>query len=336
MRNSKLLAILTIVSLGTTLTACSSSSKDTNKAESDTKKLKVVATTTQICDYTKEIAKDKVDLTCLLAPNASAHELELTASQMKALEKADLLLKNGVNLEAFLNQAIKASGFKGKVVETSKNVKLNKWTFPGENGQAPEFENDPHIWTSPLNAKTQVENVVTGLSSVDSRNAKFFKENGTSYTQSIDELDKWAEKSINSIPENQRILFTSHDAFGYFSQRYKIQFLGSAIPDFSDLGEATAQHLKEVAQKIKDSGAKVIFAENSNSDKNIKTLARETKVKVASEHDAMYGDSLGPKGSSGETYIGSIIHNVKSFVKNTGGKIADLPKLLKKYDKNKK
>ena len=141
MHTKKIVTLLAITAMGTALVGCSSTSKNTDTQA--TKKLKVVATTTQICDYTKEIAKDKVDLTCLLAPNASAHELELTTKQMEALKNADLLVKNGADLETFLEQAVKASGFKGKVVETSKNVKLNKWAFPGENGGPAEFEYDP-------------------------------------------------------------------------------------------------------------------------------------------------------------------------------------------------
>ena len=91
--------------------------------------------------------------------------------------------------------------------------------------------------------------------------------------------------------------------------------------------------MQETVDKIKESKAKVIFAENSNSDKNVKTLAKEANVKVAKEDDALYGDSLGPKGSNGETYIGSIIHNVRSFVLNTGGKVAPLPDDLKAFSK---
>lgn len=331
MKNTKLARGITALTLtACMITACSSQNISSTENESQT--LQIVATTTQICDYTKQIAAEKVNLTCLLEPNASAHELELTNSQMKALNKADLLFINGVDLENFLTQAFEASDFKGETIITSKGVKTNKWQFPGENGEPAEFEYDPHIWTSPLNAKIQVENILKALQEKDPKNSDFYKENGENYIKMIEDLDKWAEESINSIPENERILFTSHDAFGYFSQRYKIKFLGSAIPDFSDLGEATAAHLQEVAQKIKDSKAKVIFAENSNSDKNVKALAKETGIKVANEESSMYGDSLGPKGSSGETYIGSIIHNVQSFVKNTGGTLAPLPASIKAFD----
>lgn len=329
MSRMKKLAITSAVVLALGLAGCTSGTAK----QADSKSLKVVATTTQICDYTKQIAKDKVKLTCLLAPNASAHELEPTNEQMKALSEADLLLVNGVDLERFLTQAIKASGFKGKTIVTSKGVKTNKWQFKGENGQPPEFKFDPHVWTSPVNAKIQVENITKTLAEADKTNAKDYEKNGEGYATQIASLDKWAEKSIDSIPADERILFTSHDAFGYFSQRYGIKFLGAAIPDFSDLGEATAQHLQETVDKIKESKAKVIFAENSNSDKNVKTLAKEANVKVAKEEDALYGDSLGPKGSNGETYIGSIIHNVRSFVLNTGGKVAPLPDDLKAFSK---
>lgn len=134
-----------VVSLA--LVGCSSAG---NNKDKDHNKLGVVATTTQICDYVKNIDAD-INLTCLLAPNASAHEHEMTREQMDALSKADLLLKNGIDLEHFLDNAVTSSGFAGTTVDTSEGVSIAKWPFPPEEGESqPEFTHDPHIWTSPV------------------------------------------------------------------------------------------------------------------------------------------------------------------------------------------
>ena len=191
------------------LAACSPSSSDHGLA--------VVATTTQICDYVTQIAAksadislDKTDaagknshvgaapdsaaltmsLTCLLAPNASAHEHEMTPAQTSALAQADVMAVSGVDLEHFLDDAVVSSGFKGRMVVTSgvltaadvdnpgtpdpegaytidrgtERVDVAPWPFPPEEaGEEPEFRFDPHVWTSPKGARVQVANLGAGL-----------------------------------------------------------------------------------------------------------------------------------------------------------------------------
>ncbi|WP_075361789.1 metal ABC transporter substrate-binding protein [Boudabousia marimammalium] len=342
--------------------------------------LAVTATTTQICDYVTQIAegsdgivglektgadgktvktvdpknKALIKLSCLLAPNASAHEHEMTNQQMQDLAASKLMLVSGVDLEHFLDKAIDASGFSGKIIVTSgdkgagfgaagdklevvdgpEKVKVEKWPFPGEDGEDPEFTFDPHVWTSPANAKIQVVNIGAAFAAADPEHKDAYDQAVEIFGKRVDDLDAWAKATLDSVPAEKRVLFTSHDAFGYFSNRYDIKFMGSAIPDFSDLGEASADHLAETVQKIKDSGAIAVFAENSNSDKNVQKLAKEANVKLVNADDALYGDSLGPVGSAGETYIGSIIHNVKSLTTAWEGKIADLPESIKSFDRN--
>ncbi|AOZ73318.1 hypothetical protein BK816_08535 [Boudabousia tangfeifanii] len=340
--------------------------------------LPVTASTTQICDYLTQLAaasnkavglektdgagktttetdpanKVKLVLSCLLAPNASAHEHEMTNQQMMALANSKLFIVNGVDLEHFLDKALAASGFKGEIVVSSgqegagfgnaakdlkifnapEKVKIAKWPFPGENGEDPEFTHDPHVWTSPENAMIQVKNIAAALEAAAPEAKDALAEGAKGYLNQIQEMDQWAAKSFSSVPEKSRVLFTSHDAFGYFSNHYGLTFMGAALPDFSDLGEASADHLKQTVQKIKESGAKAIFGETSNSDKNVQKLAKEANVKLVSGEYALYGDSLGPAGSDGETYLGATIHNVANLVKAWDGTVAPLPDDLSKYE----
>lgn len=149
MKTARIFATVATAALVTlSMCACGSSTKTTDQKASGNQ-VNVVATTTQICDYVTQIAstadansglslnktdsqgkksvigapKDKakstINLTCLLAPNASAHEHEMTPSQSKALSKADLMLVSGVDLEHFLDQAVEATGFKGTMGVTS-------------------------------------------------------------------------------------------------------------------------------------------------------------------------------------------------------------------------
>lgn len=343
---------------GASLVACSSEGEPSGSDD----QIKVVASTTQICDYVKQMDLSEVDLTCLLAPNASAHELEMTHEQLKATSEAELLLVNGVDLEHFLSNAIESSGFKGNMLVTTGvltasdvkeqpkqiedadngNYKIDRgieqvdvapWPFPPEEpGEEPEFTYDPHVWTSPKNAKVQVANIGYALEKVadergDEAMKKAISEGVKSYQDKLDDLDEWTRESFATVKDP--VLFTSHDAFGYLSKEYGIDFIGAALSDFSDQQDATADHIRKAAETVRKSGATALFAENSNNSKSIEAIAKAAGVKAVVGDDALYGDSLGPAGSAGETYISSIIHNVTTLVEAWDGKLADLPEGLK-------
>lgn len=345
--------------------------------------LSVVATTTQICDYVTQIAAhsadislDKTDasgksshvgaqnddaaltmsLTCLLAPNASAHEHEMTPAQTSALAQADVMAVSGVDLEHFLDDAVVSSGFKGRMVVTSgvltaadvdnpgaadeqgaytidrghERVDVAPWPFPPEEaGEEPEFRFDPHVWTSPKGARVQVANLGAGLAAAAPDAASSINAATASYLEEIDALDEWSAEAITTVPEGQRVLFTSHDAFGYFSRDYGIRFIGAALSDFNEQQDATADHIAKAVAAVKESGAVALFAENSNNSKSIEAIARAAGVTPIVGEDAMYGDSLGPDGSEGATYVGSIIHNVRAVTQAWGGTVPALPDRLR-------
>ena len=362
------------------LAACGHSSTSADAAGT----VKAVASTTQICDYITQLAsgdassdlsfdrtgadgktqhfgadaakaKSHLTLTCLLAPNASAHEHDMTTAQSKALSEADLFFVSGVDLEHFLDDAVASSGFHGRMVVTSgvltasdvdnpgaadpqtpytidrgtERVEVSPWPFPPENaGEAPEFRFDPHVWTSPKRARVQVENLGAGLAAAAPDAAASINAATASYLEDLDALDAWATASIETVPEGQRVLFTSHDAFGYFSGDYGIRFIGAALTDFNDQQDATADHIASAVQAVKDSGAVALFAENSNNSKSIEAIARGAGVTPIVGDDALYGDSLGPDGSAGATYVGSIIHNVRAVTDAWGGTAPALPERL--------
>lgn len=389
-RSVRLGALLAVgaLTLPLTLTACSNDDSGNGGEEArDQSDVKVVASTTQICDYVTQIATDEsedaklsfeltdsegnhshhgaegdgaeatLDLTCLLAPNASAHEHEMTPDQMKALSDADLFLVSGVDLEHFLDSAVESSGFAGTLGVTSgvltaaevedqdatkaesdqpytvdrgeEKVDVKPWPFPAdEPGEDPEFQYDPHIWTSPAQAATQVRNIGHFLEQVSPEHKDLFADRVKEYSEQLEDLDGWVKDSLDSVPAEHRVLFTSHDAFGYFSNEFGVKFIGAAMSDFNSQQDATADHIQQAAQEVKDSGAVALFAENSNNSRSIEAIARAAGVKAIIGDDALYGDSLGPAGSEGDTYVKSIIHNVTTLVDAWDGHAAQLPASL--------
>jgi len=378
-RTAVVLASLVLVAAALPLTACGAST-----TSADDSAIKAVASTTQICDYITQLASDGQDdglsfdrtgadgttehfgadtasakthltLTCLLAPNASAHEHDMTAEQSRALSEADLFFVSGVDLEHFLDSAVDSTGFKGTMVVTSgvagaadvddlkaqqkkeeskpykvdrggDKVEVATWPFPPEEGESePEFRFDPHVWTSPKNAIVQVTNIGAALEKAAPDQAGVFRSHVDAYVAKLKKLDEWAAGSLNSVPQDKRVLFTSHDAFGYFSKEFGVKFEGAALSDFNAQQDATADKIQQTADKVKASGAVAIFAENSNNPKSIQKVAEVAGVKAVIGDEALYGDSLGTPGSDGETYIGSILHNVSNLTKAWGGTVTEIP-----------
>ena len=384
-RTMAVLASLVLVAAALPLTACGAST-----TSADDSAIKAVASTTQICDYITQLASDGQDdglsfdrtgadgttehfgadtasakthltLTCLLAPNASAHEHDMTAEQSRALSEADLFFVSGVDLEHFLDDAVTSTGFKGSMVVTSgvagaadvddldaqlakekdlpytvdrgtTKVDVATWPFPPEDGESePEFRFDPHVWTSPANAIVQVTNIGAALENASPESAELLSSRTQSYIDRLNDLDAWAHTSLETVPADKRVLFTSHDAFGYFSAAYGVTFKGAALSDFNAQQDATAQKIDETAKAVTDSGAVAIFAENSNNPESVDKVARTAGVKAIVGDEALYGDSLGDPGSDGETYIGSILHNVTNLTKAWDGTVAEIPESLNEW-----
>jgi ABC-type Zn uptake system ZnuABC Zn-binding protein ZnuA len=114
-------------------------------------------------------------------------------------------------------------------------------------------------------------------------------------------------------------LVTNHDAFGYYIDRYGLQFVGSIIPSFDTSAELSGRDIRDLVAKIKATKVKAVFSETSLPPKTAETIGREAGVKVVEGEDALYGDSLGPAGSDGDTYLKMIRHNTRTIVSNLSG-----------------
>jgi ABC-type Zn uptake system ZnuABC Zn-binding protein ZnuA len=269
--------------------------------------LDVVATTTQVADFARVVGGDRVRVTSLIKPNVDAHDYEPSPADIDAIARADVVLKNGVGLERWLDDTIKSSGYQGQVVDTSQGVPLRH-----EGG-----EPDPHIWQDPRNAERMAANVERGLAAAEPADAGRFQANLTAYTRQLQALDAEVARQLGSLANKK--LVTNHDAFGYYIDRYGLQLVGSVIPSLDTSAELSGRDIRDLVAKIKATRVKAIFTEASLPPKTADTIAREAGVKVVGGEDALYGDSLGPPGSDGDTYLKMIRHNTATIVANLGG-----------------
>jgi ABC-type Zn uptake system ZnuABC Zn-binding protein ZnuA len=305
------LAAPVLVGLLVAATACGGSSSASNDGSSGSgdKTLKVVATTTQVADFARNIGGDKVKVSQILKPNVDPHDYEPSPADVQAIAEADVVVESGVGLEKWLDQTIKSAGFHGTLVDTSKGVAIRKG-----NGSDEEAAGDPHIWHNPKNAEIMSRNIATAFDAKDPADKATFDANLTTYTGKLDQLDTWIAQQIDTLPADQRKLVTNHDAFGYYVDRYHLTFVGSIIPSFDTSAELSGKQLNTLVAKIKSTGVKAIFSESSLPPKTAEAIGKQAGVKVEAGEDSLYGDTLGPADSAGATYLDMERHNTTTIV----------------------
>jgi len=159
-----------------------------------------------------------------------------------------------------------------------------------------------------------VANVAWALARVNPENAIAYSANEASYAAELIALDSEIRAAVGGLANKK--LVTNHDAFGYYVDRYGLQFVGSVIPSFDSQAELSSRELSGLVARIKAEGARAVFSEASLPPKTAETIAREAGVKVVAGEDALYGDSLGPAGSDGDTYLKMMRHNTRVIVDN--------------------
>jgi ABC-type Zn uptake system ZnuABC Zn-binding protein ZnuA len=269
--------------------------------------LAVVATTTQVADFARNVGGDQVQVTSLLKPGIDAHDYEPSPADIDAIAHADLLVRNGVGLEAWLDDIIESSGYRGPVVDASQGVRLRQ-----ADGEA-----DPHIWQDPGNARLMAANIGRGLAGAAPGQAAAFEANLAAYTRQLRALDAEVERQTDSLA-NRKVV-TNHDAFGYYLDRYRLELVGTVIPSFDSSAELSGRDVRDLVARIRATGAKAIFSETSLPPKAAETIGREAGVRVVVGDDALYGDALGPPGSDADTYLKMIRHNTATIVSNLSG-----------------
>jgi manganese/iron transport system substrate-binding protein len=295
------------------------------------KNLNVVATSSVLCDLTKTIAAETIDLTCLVKAGTDPHVYEPTPADRKAIENAQLLLYFGYDFEPSLIKLIKASSnaaAKVAVGEVAVPKPLMGESEHGHEGHAEgekhsesekpgeAKEPDPHIWHNAKNGVQMVKVIQDNLAKAAPANTELYAKNAQALTAKLIQVDAWIKSQISSIPSTSRKLITTHDALGYYSTAYGIPVEG-ALQGISTDEKPTAARVKELTDEIKADKVPTIFAEVSVNPKLIETVAKEANVKLSKQE--LFSDGLGEAGSEGDTYPKMLIANTKAIVEGLGG-----------------
>ncbi len=273
-------------------------------------RLDVVATTGQVADFAREVGGKRVRVTGLLAPNADPHAFEIRPDDVKELAGADLVVRSGGDLDAWLDGAIESAGADGQVVGLADGLRLDG--------------DDPHWWQDPRNAVAAVAELRDALIEADPAGADAYRRDAAAYTERLERLDRAVERCIAKVPSADRTLVTTHDSLGYYARRYGIRVVGAVIPSRSTVAQPSAGEIAALVETIRREGVKAIFAESSVNPDVEEAIARESGARIGR---ALWADSLGPADSDGATYVDSIASNTAALVEGfSGGAIACRPK----------
>ena len=325
--NSTLLALISILSACTqsTPTNQTSTANSTNTAATSAN-LKVVATSSVLCDLTKTIAATTIDLTCLVKAGTDPHVHEPTPADRKAIEDAQLVLYSGYDFEPSLIKLIKASSNRATKVAVGEVAVPKPLMGEHEHGhgeehtggekQAEAEEPNPHIWHDAKNGLLMVKVIQDNLAKAAPENTELYAKNAQALSAELTQIDSWIKSQIATIPATSRKLVTTHDALGYYSAAYSIPVEG-ALQGISTEEKATAARVRELTEEIKADRVPTIFAEVSANPNLIKTVAKEANVKLSERE--LFADGLGAAGTEGDTYPKMLIANTKAIVEGLGG-----------------
>lgn len=295
------LHVLPIIFLISSLSACSPAIP-----EPASDKPQVLATFTVLADMAQSIGGEHIEVSSLTKAGAEIHAYDPTPSDVRQAQKADLILANGLNLEAWLNQFLTDS--QAPAVIVSKGIEPLSIT---ENAGA-GFPN-PHAWMSPIAAQTYVDNIAEAFSELDPEHAQSFRANAQSYKQELENLHQQFLSSLETVPENQRMLVTCEGAFSYLAADAGLTetYLWAVNSD----GQTGAKWLMQVADRVKQHRVPAVFCETTVSSKTMEQIATESSARYAGE---LYVDSLSDANGPVPTYLDLIRYDIQLIAKSLG------------------
>jgi manganese/zinc/iron transport system substrate-binding protein len=270
--------------------------------------LRVVATTGMIGDAVRQLAGDLVELETLMGPGVDPHLYRATEGDVRRLGEADLVLLNGLHLEAKLADVLERLG--DRTVAVADAVPEARRLAP------PEFEGqyDPHIWFDVELWSRAVEQIRDALVARDPENERAYRANARRYLAELLELDDWVAGEAERVPDERRVLVTAHDAFNYFGRAYGFDVRG--LQGISTATEAGAGDIQRLAAFIAERKLPAIFVESSVAPRSIEAVqaavrARGWDVEIGG---SLYSDALGDPDTPEGTYVGMVRHNVETIV----------------------
>ena len=299
----------------------------TQMAQAD-EPMPVVATFSILGDMVERIGGEHISLTTLVGPDGDAHVYQPTPKDARSVSEAEVMFINGLEFEGWLERLAEAASFDGTLVTATKGIDAIAFDDHKDHDDHDDHKDhddhdehkdhddhddhhghnhgafDPHAWQSLDHAVTYVDNITAALATADPENAADYYSNRADYIAQIESLSKELAVMMSSIPENKRTVVTPHDAFGYFSQTYDINFV--APQGLSTDSEISASDVAELIEQIREEGISAVFIESITDNRMIEQIANETGAVVGG---TLYSDALSEKDGPASTYLKMFRHN---------------------------
>lgn len=273
MRSQKRLLILGLVL--SALTGCNQSNSQVQQP-SPTPKLKVVTTFLPMYWFTKAVVgEEQVEI--LIPPGTEVHDYQATPANVSAIATADILVKNGVNFEEFLDGTVKSAQNKQlKEIDASANIE--------------SLAGNPHVWLDPVLAKQQVANIRDGLIAANPENKATYQANATNYIQQLEKLDAEYKQRLQKYANNCTFI-SFHDAYPYLANRYQIKQVAVVeIPE----DQLSPTDVQQAINAVKQYKAKAIFGEPGVDNKLLKALSQDLNLTLQ-PLDSLESGTLDPQ-----------------------------------------
>ena len=276
--------------------------------------IKVGATVGMVADIVREVTGEKAAVTNIIGSGVDPHVYSPTRSDVAVLLKSDIIFYSGLLLEGQMAAILVKVSSKRPVYAVTELLKADYLIHDQTTNH-----HDPHVWMDVQGWIKAIAVVTNAMSSFDPAHSNLYEKQASGYKNRLQRLDEYAKTSIRSIPDNQRVLVTAHDAFNYMSRAYGIEVMG--IQGLSTESEAGLKDINRLLDLLLKRSIPAVFVESSVSDKNVKALiegaaSRGHLVKIGGE---LFSDAMGPVGTYEGTYEGMIDHNVTIITRALGG-----------------
>jgi manganese/zinc/iron transport system substrate-binding protein len=284
-------------------------------AEAQQKPLRVVATVSMLADTIRAVGGNRVEVTSLLGEGVDPHTYRPTRTDIARLSAADLIVANGLHLEAQLDDTLKSLARSKPVLFAAEKIPVAHLIADDEY----KDRKDPHVWMDPKLWTVVIDAVRDKLIERDPAGKATYEAGAKAYAAQISRLDEYTQKILKSVPQHSRVLVTAHDAFNYFGRAYGFEVEG--IQGLSTESEAGLKRIEELVTLLVTKKIRAVFVESSVPERNIRALvegarARGHQVVVGGE---LYSDALGAPGTYEGTLIGMLDHNATTIARALGG-----------------
>ncbi|GAB3371997.1 metal ABC transporter substrate-binding protein [Azotobacter armeniacus] len=265
--------------------------------------IEVVTSFSILADMTRNIGGERIHLHNIVGPDGDAHVYEATPEDVRVLRKADLVIQNGLHFEPWLDRLVASSETGAKVVRASAGVIPRSLVLHGET------IDDPHAWHSLANAQIYAANIARALIEADPAHVAIYRNNHAAYLKEIETLQVEVDRAFHDLPPDSRRIVTSHDAFGYLGQAYRIDIL--APQGLSTDRAPSATEVAMLIRQIRRERIDAVFVENIRDSRLLRQIAEESGARVGG---TLYSDALAAQGPA-STYLGLYRHNVETILR---------------------